>query len=238
MPVESQIIAFQHFRSGNHVLLGAAGVGKTRLLWSLLQDPGFSKENTVDILLTDSKDRFNQGVSSLHVVHVDPYATDLDWISEPVKPGIYFSSCQYTPRNTTFLECLANYARQAEGSFSPPIRLFLDFSLKHWHDKCFLEQAIRLHYISTTMSEEGSGSLSIWSVLSSLTNLPIQVQGIWKTAHFVLLSPVESETFTALASLRQRQIPFSDQQAILTSRKMGEVFYLPSNEETLYKRLF
>lgn len=236
--MQSQIIAFERFLPGNHVLLGAAGVGKTRLLWLLLQDPGFREENTVDILLTDSKDRFNQGVSALHVVHVEPYATDLAWISEPVKPGIYFSSCPYTPRNTTFLECLANYVRQAEGMIPSPIRLFLDFSAKHWQDSSFLEQIIRLHYISTSMREEGVEALSIWSVVSSLTNLPFQAKGIWKDAHFILLTPVASASLAALDSLRGRTLPASAQEAVLTSRQIGEFFYLPRSEDSVYRRLF
>lgn len=238
MPVASQIIAFQRFLPGNHVLLGAAGVGKTRLLWSLLDDPGFRGENTVDILLTDSKDRFNQGVSPLHVVHVEPYATDLSWISEPIKPGIYFSSCSYTPRNITFLECLANYVRQAEGLIPHPIRLFIDFSAKHWKDNAFFEQLIRLHYISTLMREEGVETLSIWNVLSTLTNLPSSAQSMWKDANFILLSPVESASLAALDSFLVRTPLPSSHTAIITGRQVGEFFYLPRKEEKIYKGLF
>lgn len=238
MPVESQVIAFQSFLTGNHVLLGSAGVGKTRLLWSLLQDPGFRGENSVDILLTDSKDRFSLGVSHLHVMHVEPYSTDLSWISEPSKPGVYFSSCPYTPRNTTFLECLANYVRQAEGTIPYPIRLFVDFSAKHWQDTAFLEQLVRLHYISESLREEGSGTLSIWSVLSSLNNLPPQAQTMWKDAHFVLLSPVESASLTSLGTVFSRSLLPSALEAIKAGKDMGEFFYLPHDEKQIYKRRF
>ncbi len=238
MPVESQVIAFQRFLPGNHVILGAAGVGKTRLLWTLLQDSSFREEKTVDILLTDSKDRFSQGVSPLHVVHVEPYATDLSWITEPSKPGIYFSTCPYTPRNTTFMECLANYVRQAEGAVPYPIRLFVDFSAKHWQDSGFLEQLARLHFISESIQEERSGALSIWSVLSTLTNLPPQAQGMWKDAHFVLLSPVESASLTNLNSLFGHTLAPLTQEALTAGQHMGEFYYLPHAEKQIYKRRF
>ena len=238
MPVENQIIAFQNFLPGNHVLLGTAGVGKTRLLWSLLQDPSFRGENTVNILLTYSKDRFAQGVSQLHVVHVEPYATDLRWISEPSKPGIYFSSCSYTPRNTTFWECLANYVVQAEGAIPHPIRLFLDFSSKHWKDNCFLEQLIRLHFISKSIREEGTEVLNIWSVLSTLTNLPPQIKGIWKDAHLILLSPLDSTSLTNLQDFFNFSLTPSSQEALTTEKNLGRFYYLTHTEEKIYKQLF
>ncbi|MHB1654069.1 MAG: hypothetical protein ACYCVD_16580 [Desulfitobacteriaceae bacterium] len=232
--MENLVQPFQNFLPGNHFVMGAAGVGKTRLIWSLLQDVDFCGKETINIILTDSQERLSQGLSPVPLTQVDPYSTDMRWIAEPTEPGIYFTSCGYIPRATTFIECLANYIRRFEGTIKNPIRVFIDFSSKYWRDTSFLDQLARLHYISESVTSDKERPLSIWAVLTDLKELSHQAQGMLHYAHLVLMNPVvpaalqELDTFFGKSLLPRATTLFPPGKTI------GGFYYVPFTEDNIY----
>ncbi len=235
MPVEEQIKPFSTFVPGNHLILGAAGVGKTRFIWSLLQDKQFCGEHTINIVLTDSAKRQWHEPTPEPVIPVDPFGTNMRWIAEPTVPGIYFASCDYLPRVVTFLECLANFARSTEGNLKNPVRVIVDFPVKFWRDPCFLEQLERLHYISDTFSEDGVTMFDIWTVLTAGKDLTGKILAPIEKSHLIFLNPASK---TILTQVKDVLINYYPQFQILTGadHKAPETgfYYLPDNEQNIY----
>ncbi|MDR2736708.1 MAG: hypothetical protein LBB49_04010, partial [Gracilibacteraceae bacterium] len=143
---------FESFSPGCHLIIGDAGSGKTRLMWVALQN-GFLEGSAINIVLTDSQKNAWYLPSKKPITTLDPYSTDISWASNPKHSGIYYCACEYIPRIITFLECLATWSIQSENEkdLAPQtVRIFLDFSTKHWMLPEFVEQVSRLHYISST----------------------------------------------------------------------------------------
>jgi len=178
------------FVPGNHLILGAAGSGKTRLIWTLLQSPEFCKPDTVNIVLTDSEKRIWLNPSDNPIIVVNPYAPDISWATEPTTPGIYYAACEYLPRITTFLECLANFARYVEHDIKHPLRVFIDFPKKYWRDFNFFDQINRLIFISESLAEDGQYPLEIWSVLTTPKDLNPKQYVAFKNSHLILMPPI------------------------------------------------
>lgn len=232
--MENQVQPFQNFLSGNHLVMGAAGVGKTRLIWSLLEDKDFCGQETINIILTDSQEHMAQKNSPVPLVHVDPYSTDMRWIAEPNEPGIYFTSLGYIPRATTFVECLANYIRKVEGDVKHPIRVFVDFSSKYWRDNAFVEQLARLHYISESVTGESERPLSIWTVLTHLKDLSPQAQGILHYTHLVLMNPVLSTTLQELDNFFGKNLLARANTIFVPGKTIGGFYYLPFTDSNIF----
>lgn len=235
MPVEQQLSPFTDFLPGNHLVLGAAGVGKTRLIWSLLQSREFCGENRINIVLTDSAKRIWQEHSETPIIPMDPYATDMRWIAEPTKPGIYLAACDYLPRVITFLECLANFARNYEGDIPSPVRVFVDFPLKYWRDACFLEQLGRLHFISETLSAEGAQLLEVWQVLTPAKELPPSAQALWRHSNLIVINPFTESWLKEAANLvGKHEPPLSAVENVLNQDVSRGFYYLPDKGESIY----
>lgn len=208
MPVEHQIQPFTSFIPGNHLILGAAGVGKTRLIWSLLQSKEYYGENTINIVLTDSsKHAWHDPSPTTPIIPIDPYSTNMRWIAEPTVPGIYFAACDYLPRVITFLECLANYARSSEGNLQNPVRVFIDFPVKFWRDACFIEQLDRLQYISDSHSENEGQRLDIWMVMTVAKDLPAKVLSPLQKSNLIVLNPASKPWLSEVQNLLGKTFP-------------------------------
>lgn len=235
MPVEQQISPFTDFLSGNHLVLGAAGVGKTRLIWSLLQSREFCGENRINIVLTDSAKRIWQEHTETPIIPVDPYATDMRWIAEPSEPGVYFAACDYLPRVITFLECLANFGRSYEGNIPNPVRVFVDYPLKFWRDACFIEQLGRLHFISESLSSEGTQLLEVWQVLTPSKELSPKAQSLWGNSNLIVINPFtqawlkEADIFVG-----KHEPPLSAVQDVLSKDVSQGFYYLSHKAESIF----
>lgn len=234
MPVEIEVQPFQNFLRGNHLVIGAAGVGKTRLLLSLLQDEAFCGDNLIQLVLTDSQERLNQALSPVPLAHIDPYAIDLRWIAEPSSPGIHFTSCGYIPRTTTFVECLANFVRQSEGNIPYPIRTFVDFSERYWENTAFIEQFARLHYISESIATDEARPLSIWTVLTSLSDLPLETHGMLPSAHLILMNPVLPNVLQEVDDFFSKDLSSSAASLLASGKDVGGFYYIPSAANVIY----
>ena len=234
MPVQHQVEPFTEFVPGNHLVLGAAGVGKTRLIWSLLQSQKFCGEKRINIVLTDSAKRMWQEHTENPVIPVDPYATNMRWIAEPTEPGIYLAACDYLPRVITFLECLANFARRYEGTIPNPVRVFVDYPHKFWRDACFVEQLGRLHFISESLSDDGAQLFEIWLVLTPSKELPPNAQSLWRNSHFILMNPIsqawlqEADVFAG-----KHQPPLSALKDVWSKDVSQGFYYLPHKAENI-----
>lgn len=108
--MEQNVRPFEKFLPGSHLILGEAGSGKTRLIWSILQGKDFVEDHSINIVLTDSEKRIWYNPPNNPVHTINPYETDISWVTEPTKPGIYYCACDYAPRIITFLECLATWS--------------------------------------------------------------------------------------------------------------------------------
>lgn len=234
MPVENLVQPFQNFLPGNHLVMGAAGVGKTRFIWSLLEDKDFSGEETINIILTDSQEHTGTGNLPVPLVHIDPYSIDMRWIAEPTQPGNFFTSLGYIPRATTFVECLANYIRKVEGEVKHHIRVFVDFSTKYWQNNAFVEQLARLHYISESVVFEGKRPLSIWTVMTHLKELTPQAQGILPYTHLILMNPVLPSTLAELDSFFGKNLLPRANTFFVQGKTIGGFYYLPYTDSNIY----
>lgn len=234
--MEFEVEPFQNFVQGNHLVIGTPGIGKTRLLLSLLEDEHFCDENTIQIVLTDSQERLSQARSPVPLTHIDPYATDMGWIAEPSTPGIHFASCNYVPRTTTFVECLANFARQREGNITHPVRTFLDFSEHYWKDAAFVEQFSRLHYVSESIATGDVRPLSIWTVLTSLSELPLTAQGMLPHAHLILINPLTPNVLQEVDDFLGQNLAGNLPSPAASGKDAGGFFYLPCASQTVYYR--
>ena len=234
MPVE-QFNAFSSLVPGNHLILGAAGVGKTRFIWSLLENKDFCGEHTINIVLTDSAKRNWHGPTPEPVIPVDPYSTNMRWIAEPTGPGIYFAACDYLPRAVTFLECLANFARSSEGNLKNPVRVFVDYPVKFWRDTCFLEQMERLRFISDTFSEDGVTLFNIWTVLTAGKDLTAKILAAIEKSHLIFLNPASKNVLTQVKDELVKYYPQFETLAGDDYKVSDSGFYyLPDNEPYIY----
>ncbi|AGA69016.1 hypothetical protein Desdi_1523 [Desulfitobacterium dichloroeliminans LMG P-21439] len=186
--MEQNVKPFDKFFSGNHLILGEAGSGKTKLIWSILQDKDYVKENSINIVLTDSEKRMWEGSRQNPVTIVNPYHSDISWATNPSKPGVYYCACGYVPRIITFLECLATWAIQNEKNIEPKVRVIIDVSSKTWALPEFTEQVNRLHFIASGQDE--NPSIEIWAALGSLKKLSDQAKSIFASINLVLLDPI------------------------------------------------
>lgn len=181
---------FKEFYPGNHLILGEAGSGKTRLIWSLLQERKYTEDNSINIVLTDSE-KFIWSKPATNPIHIlDPFDPDISWISKPQKPGIYYCACDYAPRIVTFLECLATWEMQHDKTAGRIVRVFVDFSTQYWRRPDFAEQLKRLHYIGQNRAEN---TLEIWAALGSVKKVAADIKNLFQEVNLVLLNPFPSK---------------------------------------------
>jgi len=189
--MEQTASVFETFSSGSHLIIGEAGAGKTRFMWAVLQREDFGG-NAINIVLTDSQKNVWYRPSRNLITTLDPYCLDISWVSSPSRPGIYYCACEYIPRIITFLECLATWAIQSEKdteSSSQTVRIFLDFSSKHWVLPEFVEQVARLHYISSTRGEDHAHPIELWISQGLSAKVPTKVRSFFSAFHQILLNP-------------------------------------------------
>lgn len=232
MPMEQIVKPFEKFLSGSHLILGEAGSGKTRLIWSILQEKDYIEDDSINIVLTDSEKRIWTNPATNPIITVDPFDPDLSWATEPKKPGIYYCACEYAPRVVTFLECLATWAIQNEENLDNKVRIFVDFPSKYWSLPEFVEQLNRLHYIIASREES---CIEIWSVLGSLNKITSQAKNLFQHVNLVLLNPFPenwSSNFCKLLGLNCEKLP-ELLSGIDNSLKDG-FYYIPNDEEGLY----
>ena len=192
--MDQSISPFETFSPGSHLILGDAGSGKTRLMWAILQSD-FLDDNAINIVLTDSQKDAWYLPSRKPITTLDPYATDISWASNPSRSGISYCACEYIPRVITFLECLATWSIQSEhekDSVPQPVRIFLDFSSRHWGLPEFVEQVSRLHYISSTRSEDHAHPIELWVSQGLSGKIPTRVRAFFSGFHIILLNPAPS----------------------------------------------
>ena len=186
--MEQLVKPFEVFSSGSHLVLGEAGTGKTKLIWTILQNREFVKENSINIVLTDSDKRIWAEARQIPVTIKNPYAADISWATNPSMPGIYYCACDYAPRIITFLECLATWAIQNDKNTDNKVRIFIDISSKIWMLPEFIEQINRLHFIINSQGEESP--IELWAVLGSIKKLPNQIKSIFACINLILTNPV------------------------------------------------
>ncbi|NLP44469.1 MAG: hypothetical protein GX351_07555 [Peptococcaceae bacterium] len=194
--MEQNVKPFEQFVPGSHLILGEAGSGKTRLIWSILQRKSYREDNSINIVLTDSEKKIWYNPPYNPVTILDPFDSDINWATNPEKPGIYYCACDYAPRVTTFLECLATWAIQHEREIKNKVRVFIDFPSKYWTQQGFVEQLIRLHYIAASQDVDNQGHIEIWAVLTSLGKISAKASPIFESSNLLLLNPM-SETWLA-----------------------------------------
>lgn len=238
MLMEHQFQPFKTFVPGNHLVLGEAGVGKTRLIWSLLQSPEFYDQETINIVLTSSEHIWQNHIEN-PIIPVDPYATDMRWIAEPSEPGTYYAACDYLPRVLTFLECLANYARKNEENFKKTIRVFIDFPIKFWLDACFVEQLARLHYISESLVEDGICPLHLWVVMPVLKELTMKAKSLIKNSHLIFINPFSQTWLEQIKDIMAKPLSQLEKMTNAQGKSTDTGFYyLPSGQTDAYLQKF
>ncbi|HHY27258.1 MAG TPA: hypothetical protein GX523_11065 [Desulfitobacterium dehalogenans] len=230
--MEQNVKPFEKFFSGSHLILGEAGSGKTKLIWSILQNREYVKENTINIVLTDSEKRMWHDSHQNPVTTIDPYDSDISWATNPSKPGIYHCACDYAPRIITFLECLATWAIRNEKKIEQKVRIFIDISSKIWMLPEFIEQVNRLHFIASSQEEN---SIEIWAVLGSLKKLTNQVKPIFACINLVLMNPISPSWIDELKDIVGIQCGnLRDKlDGIQVGKKEG-YYYAPSDDRDLY----
>lgn len=240
MPVEQVVKPFVKFHPGSHLILGEAGSGKTRLIWSILQEKDYVVDNSINIVLTDSEKRIWYNPSKNPIVPVDPFDTDISWVTQPNKPGIYYCACEYAPRVITFLECLATWAIKNENKLTNKVRVFIDFPVKYWTLPAFVEQLSRLQYIvgsqcNEDVSDEEISPIEIWTVLGSFKKISPQAKELFQNVNMVLLNPFPQGWFQNIASILDLQ---SESLPILMGAIDSEIkdgyYYVPCVDEGLY----
>lgn len=229
--MEQQVKPFENFLPGNHLILGEAGSGKTRLIWSILQSKEFFDDDSINIVLTDSEKRIWYNPSINPIMTIDPFETDIAWISQPSKPGIYYCACDYAPRINTFLECLATWAIQNQENMSYKVRIFIDFPSKFWTLPEFVEQLSRLYYISNSLE---NGQLEIWSVLCPLKKLSPKTMSIFDNTHLVLINPFPQKWGKDMSEALNLKSNNSKELVSSLKTEEGGFYYLPDQENTVY----
>ncbi|MHB8126507.1 MAG: hypothetical protein ACYDEJ_12870 [Desulfitobacteriaceae bacterium] len=226
---------FTNFVSGNHLVLGASGVGKSLLIMSLLQTNEFSDKNTINIVLSASSKHIYQYTVPNPIISIDPYSTNLNWISEPTVPGIYYCACDYLPRIVTFLECLANFTRGGERKLQHPIRLFIDIPPKFWQDESIIEQIVRLNYISNSISDYEFRPLTLWTVFTSLKELSPKAKVLLEKTHLVIIKPIPQSWFKEILTILEKN--FAHLKSINDNNENNRgFFYLPYTEDNIYSQ--
>lgn len=234
MPLEQIVKPFEKFLPGNHLILGEAGSGKTRLIWSTLQDQNFTSDASINIVLTDMEKRIWHNPTTNPITVINPYDTNLSWIAEPKKPGIFYCACEYAPRVITFLECLATWAIQNENRIINKVRLFVDFPAKYWSLPEFAEQLNRLRYISSQSSEDGN-SIEIWAVLGPFKKFSSLAQSFFQDANIMLLNPFPESWLNAIGSVLETRLPnLSNLLSGIDFSVREGYYYLPYSGESLY----
>jgi hypothetical protein len=192
--MDQTLSAFQTFSPGSHLIIGDAGSGKTRLMWAALQSD-FLEGDAINIVLTDSQKNAWYLPSKKPITTLDPYSTDISWASNPTRSGIYYCACDYIPRIITFLECLATWAIQSENKTETApqtLRIFLDFSAKHWLLPEFVEQISRLHYISSNRGDDHAHPIELWASQGLSAKIPVKIRSYFSGFHIVMLNPAPS----------------------------------------------
>lgn len=224
---------FEKFLPGSHLILGEAGSGKTRLIWSILQEKDFVEDNTINIVLTDSEKRIwhNPPYNSVHTIN--PYETDISWVTEPNKPGIYYCACDYAPRIITFLECLATWSIH-EKNITNRVRIFLDLPSKYWNIPEFAEQLSRLDYITANRKEEDGPPIEIWAAVGSLDKISPEIRSLLKHVNLILLNPLPHAWSDKLQTLLDIKCDnLSELFAGINSDEKDGYYYIPVTEEYL-----
>lgn len=240
MPVEQVAKPFQHFFPGSHLILGEAGSGKTRLIWSILQEKDYVMDNSINIVLTDSEKRIWYNPSKNPIIPVDAFDTDISWVTEPSKPGIYYCACEYAPRVITFLECLATWAIRNENTLTNKVRVFIDFPVKYWELPEFVEQLSRLQYIVGSKCDKNAAvdeisPIEIWTVLGSLKKISPQAKTLFQNVNMVLLNPFpQSWSKSVLHVLTEKSGEFPKLLDSIDSDTKDGYYYIPCEEEELY----
>ncbi|KUO58404.1 MAG: hypothetical protein APF84_01540 [Gracilibacter sp. BRH_c7a] len=234
--MEQVVKPFAKFLPGSHLILGEAGSGKTRLIWSILQEKDYVVDNSINIVLTDSEKRIWYNPAKNPIVPVDPFDTDISWVTEPSKPGIYYCACEYAPRVITFLECLASWAIRNENKLTNKVRIFIDFPVKYWTLPEFVEQLSRLQYIVGSQSTvEEISPIEIWTVLGPFKKISPQAKEVFKNVNMVLLNPFPQGWFKNISSildLESADLP-NLMEGIDPGIKDG-YYYVPCVEKGLY----
>lgn len=235
MPMEQIVKPFDKFLPGSHLILGEAGSGKTRLIWSMLQEKDFAEDDSINIVLTDSEKRIWYKPTKNPIITLDPFDSDISWVTNPQKPGIYYCACDYAPRMITFLECLATWAIQNEKNIDNKVRVFVDFSSKYWLLPEFIEQLSRLHYITASQNNEENPPLEIWAVLGSLKKITPKAKSLFQHMNLIMLNPFPENWPNSILSLLD--INCENLPELLTgidnTIKEG-YYYIPCNEDALY----
>lgn len=231
--MEQDVRPFEKFFPGNHLILGDVGTGKTKLVWSLLKDKEYIKEDSINIVLTDSDKRMWDETYPIPVTVKNCYDTDISWATNPSDPGIYYCACDYPPRIITFLECLATWAVQNQGKFERKLRVFIDISSKTWALPEFSEQITRLNYIASSQDEDFP--IEIWAVLGSLNKLTNQTKSIFAGNNLILMNPLPSSLIDELKTIVGPQCgSLGDRLANIQERKNLGYYYAPCNCEEFY----
>ncbi len=184
--MEQQIKPFTGFLPGNHLIVGEAGSGKTRLIWNILQTRDFFQNESFNFVLTDSEKLIWSTPSKNPIAIVNPYDPDISWIANPQEPGVYYCACDYAPRVITFLECLSTWAIQKQ--LTCPVRVFVDFPEKFWTINEFVDQLTRLYYISQTVG--GDYPIEIWTVLGTYKDISPKVKSILRNSNLLIVNPL------------------------------------------------
>jgi len=232
--MEQNVKPFEKFLAGSHLIMGEAGSGKTRLIWSILQEKDYVEDESINIVLTDSEKRIWFNPAKNPIITVDPFDTNLSWATEPKKPGIYYCACEYAPRIITFLECLATWAIQNEKNINNKVRIIVDFPDKYWSLPEFVEQLNRLHYIATSQDGEENG-IEIWSVFGSAKKITAQAKALFQNVNLVFLNPFPenwSSNICKLLGLKCESLP--ELLAKIDNNLKDGFYYIPSTQESLY----
>lgn len=233
--MEQIVKHFENYSSGSHLILGEAGSGKTRLIWSMLQEKSFVEDGSINIVLTDSEKRIWYNPPRNPVITLNPYETNISWVTEPKKPGIYYCACDYAPRVITFLECLATWAIQNEKNISNKVRVFIDFPSKFWSLPEFVEQLIRLHYITDSQDGEDSPPIEIWAVLGSLNKVSTPIKSLFQHVNLILLNPMPDNLISnvvKILDINSENLP--DLTPGIDHKDKDGFYYIPSDRESLY----
>lgn len=233
--MEQIVRPFEKFLPGSHLIIGEAGSGKTRLIWSLLQEKDFEEDDSINIVLTDSEKRIWSRPTRNPIVTINPFDTDISWITEPKKPGIYYCACDYPPRVITFLECLATWAIQNEQKTDNKVRVFIDFSSKYWSLPEFIEQLSRLHYITANQKGDDNPTLEIWAVLGSLRKISPKAKPLFQQVSLTLLNPFPETWSGNLSELLDSKCENLPELLTGIDKNVSDgYYYIPCNQDDLY----
>ncbi len=229
--MEQIVKPFERFLPGSHLIIGEAGSGKTRLIWSILQEKEYVEDDSINIVLTDSEKRIWYNPTKNPIITINPYDTNISWVTEPNKPGIYYCACDYAPRIITFLECLATWAIQNEKNLTNKVRIFVDFPSKFWSLPEFVEQLSRLHYIASSKDVEDH-PIEIWSVFKKITP---QAKSLFQNVNIVLLNPFPQSLLDNLCKILNLKCENLTELLNRIDRKLKDgYYYIPANEESIY----